>query len=325
MTADVLAATAGVVPPESDVGSWGLAAIGRIGRALAASSLVVLCLLPAPSAEAQQTRRQRPPAASTTQPELRPTVPPQPVPPGELPRESVQADVSTRSVAVTSSFTGTEIVVFGAVDNSRQTSAEAGLYDVVIILEGAGTEIVVRRKSNIAGIWVNTQSLTFVSVPSYYAIASTRPLDEIAAPNVLNENDIGFQHVRMSPVQGWETGLTTADLQVFRDAVIRLKMRDGLYTRDEYDVTFIGRSLFRATIELPANVPVGLLNAKVFLFREGQLISTYVGRVDLERQGLERVLHDFAFKQPLWYGLATVVIAVIAGLAAPTLMERARS
>jgi uncharacterized protein (TIGR02186 family) len=111
---------------------------------------------------------------------------------------------------------------------------------------------------------------------------------------------------------------------VFRDAVIRLKMRDGLYVRNEYDVVFIGRSLFRASIELPANVPVGPLNAKVYLFREGQLLSTYTTRVRLEREGVERVLHDFAFKQPLWYGLFTVGVAVFAGLAASTLLQRAR-
>lgn len=271
---------------------------------------------------AQQQRPAEPAPAKEAAPQQAPAPP---TPPGELPRETVQADVSTRSVAVTSSFTGTEIVVFGAVDNSRQTSAEAGLYDVVVILEGTPTRIVVRRKSNVAGIWVNTQSLTFVSVPSYYAIASTRPLDEIAPKNVLNENDIGFQHVRMAPVQGWETGLTTADLQVFRDAVIRLKSSDGLYIRNDYDVVFIGRSLFRASIALPANVPVGPLNAKVYLFRDGQLLSTYTSRVMLAREGVERILHDFAFKQPFWYGMFTVLVAVFAGLAASTLMQRART
>lgn len=284
----------------------------------------------APSA--QQQRRARPaqtPAPTPSTPaqpgQQQPPVSAAPTTPGELPRESVQADVSTRSVAVTSSFTGTEIVVFGAVDNSRQTSAEAGLYDVVVILEGTPSQLVVRRKAQVGGIWVNTQSLTFVSVPSYYAIASTRPLDEVAPVNVLNENDIGFQHVRMTPVQGWETGLTTADLGLFRDAVVRLKSRDGLYTRNDYDVVFIGRSLFRASIALPANVPVGPLNARVYLFREGQLISTYKTKVNLEREGIERILHDFAFRRPLFYGSVTVAVAILAGLAASTLLQRART
>ncbi|MFZ4809132.1 MAG: TIGR02186 family protein [Hyphomicrobiaceae bacterium] len=293
----------------------------RVGLFGLAALLACLLFSSEPGAQQKRGRAPAPPAASAQQPGAPAAAA---VPAGELPAETVQADVSTRSVAVTSSFTGTEIVVFGAVDNSRQTSAEAGLYDVVIILEGTPGQIVVRRKANIAGIWMNTQSLTFVSVPSYYAIASTRPLDEIAPTNVLNENDIGFNHVRMTPVEGWETGLTTADLQEFKNAVIRLKARDGLYIRSDYDVVFIGRSLFRASIELPANVPVGALNAKVYLLRDGQLLSTYTSRVMLAREGLERVLHDFAFKQPMFYGIFTVTVAVFAGLAASTLLARAR-
>ena len=125
--------------------------------------------LPARPPEAGRPER---PAAQAPQ-----TQPPQPVPAEAAPRETVQADVSSRSVSVTSSFTGTQIVVFGAVDHSRQPSAESGLYDIVIVLEGTPTRLVARRKSNVAGIWINTHSITFESVPSYYAILSTRPLE----------------------------------------------------------------------------------------------------------------------------------------------------
>lgn len=250
---------------------------------------------------------------------------PQPVPAESAPQESVQADVSSRSVAVTSSFTGTEIVVFGAVDHSRQSTAESGLYDVVIVLEGTPTRLVARRKSNVAGIWINTHSITFESVPSYYAILSTRPLEEVTNPLLLREEDIGFEHVRMTPVQGWETGVTTAELQEFAEAVVRLKQKDGLYVQEEYGVVFIGRSLFRASVNLPANVPVGPLDVRVYLFRDGKILSTYTARVRLEREGLELLLHNFAFNRPLIYGIFTVTIAVGAGLLASTVLRRGTS
>jgi uncharacterized protein (TIGR02186 family) len=249
---------------------------------------------------------------------------PVPIEPGEV-RETIQADVSTRSVAITSSFTGTEIVIFGAVDNSRQSSPESGYYDIVIVLEGTPTELVSRRKSNVAGIWVNTQSLWFSSVPSYYAIATTRPLDEIANPNVLRENDLGFEAVRMTPVSGWETGLNTADLEDFKAAVIRIKKASGLYVQEDYDVVFIGRSLFRASIDLPANVPVGPLVARVYLFQQGRLLSTYSSRVQLQREGIERFLHTFAVDRPLLYGIFTVGVALTAGLLASAVLQRARA
>ena len=302
----------------------------RFAMAVAAAmgATVLALVLGLAPAEAQRRKRPvEPPSASVAEPSPPESkaqqMPASVAPSGPEARETVQADVSTRSVAVTSSFTGIEIVVFGAVDNSRQASAESGLYDVVIVLEGTPTRLVARRKSHVAGIWINLQSITFESVPSYYAIVSTRPLDEIADPLQLRENDIGLEQVRMTPIKGWETGITTADLQDFKSSVIRLKQKDGLYLQEEYGVVFIGRSLFRASIDLPGNVPVGPLDARVYLFREGKLLSTYTARVRLEREGLERVLYNFAYSQPLLYGLVTVFISVTAGLFASALFGRA--
>jgi uncharacterized protein (TIGR02186 family) len=237
-------------------------------------------------------------------------------------REAVQADVSARTVSVTSSFNGTEIVIFGAVDNSQQPSAESGYYDVVIVVEGVPGRVVARRKNNVAGLWLNTSSATFDAVPSYYAVASTRPLDEIASDEFRASHGIGFQHLRLTPAFGQAQALSSEDLKEFRSAVIRLKQKEGLYVQDPYSVAFIGRSLFRSTIELPANVTVGPFTTRVFLFRDEKLLSQYSVRLTLEREGLERYLHSFAFGYPTLYGLVTVAIAVAAGLLASTVFRK---
>lgn len=247
--------------------------------------------------------------------------------PTEREREKVHADISTRSVQVTSSFTGTEIIVFGSIEHGRpENAANEDLYDVVVVLEGTPQELVARRKSRVAGLWINTQALTFESVPSYYAISSSRPLEEIANPIVLRTYDIGFDKVRMKPIGGWESGITTADLRKFKEAVIRLKLKNRLYVQNEYGVVFVGgASLFRTTIDLPANVPVGTLNARVMLFRRGQMLSQFKSQVLMQREGIERYLHDFAFGYPLLYGIAAVLIAAGAGLAASTYFNRRRA
>lgn len=242
-------------------------------------------------------------------------------------REKVHADVSTRRVRVTSSFTGTEIIVFGAIEHGRpEHAASEDLYDVVIVLEGTPQKLVARRKSNVFGLWINTQALTFETVPSYYAISSTRPLDEIANPLVLRNYTIGFDHVPMKPISGWESGITTSDLRNFKQAVIRLKQNSGLYVLNDYGVQFVGgASLFRTTIDLPANVPVGTLSARVFLFRGGQMLSQFQSQVLMQREGVERILHDFAFGYPLLYGIAAVFIAAGAGFAASSYFNRRRA
>jgi uncharacterized protein (TIGR02186 family) len=279
-------------------------------------------------AEAQRRARRapaaEPPAAAAPGGVQPPAVVAQPATSGpSLPTaETVQADVSTRDVSVTSNFTGTEIVVFGAVDNSQQETAESGLYDIVIVVEGTPSRVVARRKSNVAGLWLNTSSATFDTVPSYYAIASTRPLEEIAPKELLELHKIGVEHVRMTPAFQKAEGLSTEELKQFRESVIRLKQKEGLYVQEEYGVAFIGRSLFRSTIELPANVTVGPFDTRVYLFRDEKLLSQYTARLNLQRQGLERHLHAFAFRYPFFYGLTTVLIAVGAGLLASVVFRR---
>jgi uncharacterized protein (TIGR02186 family) len=253
-----------------------------------------------------------PPAAAAPAPEA-------PLPDEQ--RESVEADVSTRSVAVTSGFSGIEVIVFGTVNNSRQESAEHGLYDVVVVVEGAPAPLVARRKSKIAGIWINTKSVRFASLPTFYGIVSTRPVEEIASPAVLAEHEIGFEHVRMKPA-GHKANVTPDELADFRAAVIRLKQRERLYARDEYGVIFIGRSLFRSSIDLPANVPVGQLTARVYLFRDGQLLSTYSARFSMAREGIERILYDLAYRAPIAYGVFAVLVAAAAGLLASAVFRR---
>jgi uncharacterized protein (TIGR02186 family) len=254
------------------------------------------------------------------QPKPADAIKPADVKPSE-PDESVQADVSARNVAVTSSFTGTEIVVFGAVDNSRQASPEAGLYDVVIVIEGVPNTVTVRKKGRVGGIWLNTNSARFDGVPSYYAIASTRPLDEVAPEATLIGYEIGFDHVRMAPA-GSGPRMAAAELKEFREAAIRLKVKDGLYVSEPHGVVFIGKSLFRASVSLPATVSVGPFDTRVYLFRGERLISQYNIRINLEREGLERILHDFAFNKPFLYGLATVILALTAGLVASALFSK---
>ncbi|MEL6226012.1 MAG: TIGR02186 family protein, partial [Pseudomonadota bacterium] len=75
--------------------------------------------------------------------------------------ERVEADVSTRSVSITSSFTGVEIVVFGAIDNAQTLGPDAGLYDIVVVVKGRNQTLTVRQKNWRAGIWINTRAVKF--------------------------------------------------------------------------------------------------------------------------------------------------------------------
>jgi uncharacterized protein (TIGR02186 family) len=240
-------------------------------------------------------------------------------------KESVEADVSARNIAVTSNFNGTEIVVFGAVDGSQQPSAESGIYDLIIVVEGVPSRTVVRRKSNVAGLWLNTASVIFDNVPSYYAVSSNRPIDEIASEEFRELHAIGLKHLRFTPAIGQKHPLSNEDIKQYRDAVVRLKRTARLYVENPFGAGFTGKSLFRASVVLPANVTVGPFVTHVYLFREEKNLYKVSVRHTLGREGLEYYLHAFAYRLPTLYGLTTVAIAVAAGLAASTAFRKTTS
>lgn len=271
-----------------------------------------------PPQDQQRPPSPSPPADAPTQPLAAQPAPPPP------PSERIEVDISTRTVEVTTVFSGTEVIIFGTVTNSRQESAESGFYDVVVVVEGRGAPSVVRLKSNVGGLWVNTQSVRFDNLPLYSAIATTRPIDEIAEPRVLVVNGIGFSRARMFPARQ-SSKVTATELDAYKSAVIRLKEKDGLYIQYDYGVAFIGRELFRATIKLPTNIPVGPLEARVFLFHDGNLLATKSANIMLQREGVDRLVYDFAFDHPFWYGVLTVTLAALAGLAVAAIFPRQTS
>jgi uncharacterized protein (TIGR02186 family) len=269
---------------------------------------------------AQQARRKAPPAVAKEMPLTGQQNIKREQQPGA--RESVEADVSARNVAVTSSFNGTEIVIFGAIDGSQQPSPESGYYGVIVVVEGVPGRLVVRRKGHVAGLWLNTAAATFDNVPSYYAVVSTSPIDEIASEEFRALHGIGLQHLKYTPAIGQRYPLSNEDIKEYRTAIMRLKRREGLYLDNPYGVIFTGKSIFRASILLPANVTVGPFETRVYLFREEKLLSRFAVRLTLEREGLERHLHAFAYGLPTLYGIVTVIIAVGAGLLASTVFRK---
>jgi uncharacterized protein (TIGR02186 family) len=231
--------------------------------------------------------------------------------PQPLSQEQVQSDISTREISIQSNFSGIKIVLFGAIDFTRVPFPAAGSYDVIMVVRGPEQPVVVREKERMAGIWINGESETFPSVPGFYSVLSSRPLRAIATEETLKTLGVGFSAL--------DFGIKDADAAAdakFRSALIELKGRKKLFQESDNAVKFVGRSLFRGSVELPANVPIGRYATHVFLFREGQLISQDESPIYVYKAGFERIVYLLAFRYPFIYGLLAVTLAALAGLAA---------
>lgn len=226
------------------------------------------------------------------------------------PKEELQADLSTRDISIQSNFTGIEILIYGSIDFSQTKVPDGGNYDVIIVIRSPAQPLVARRKERVAGIWVNSPGRVFPAVPGFYAVLSTRPFRAVTSDETLKELGVGFANLNF----GRPVSDNTEEAQL-RSAVIRLKKKQRLFQENDDGVTFIGRSLFRGSVAMPANVPIGRYTADVYLFRDGELISKSLSTLEVSKAGFERMVHTLAFQQPLLYGLFAVLVAMLAGLA----------
>lgn len=215
---------------------------------------------------------------------------------------SLVADLSEHLIAITTAFVGTNVVLFGTSDGSG---------DIVVTVRGPRQNVVVRRKAPIAGIWVNRASVEFELVPAYYAVASSAPLDQIAAPDVLARHELGVEHLTLEPVDA--TDLEISQIKAFQDALIRNKQRQRLYSSTPSPVNFIGTNLFRTTLAFPANVGPGIYQVEVLEFEDGHVTDAQRSALVISKVGFEADVFDYAQHRSALYGLFAIVMAVALG------------
>ena len=224
--------------------------------------------------------------------------------------QSIVTDLSTREVAISTGFTGAELLLFGATE---------GFGDIVVTVEGPKRDEIIRRKERVAGTWVNGTSVTFENAPAYYRTAASKPLSEIAAPEVLEKLQIGSSRIDLST----RSSRGAEAILEFREAFIRSKKRQALYSEDISDIKITRGRLFRSTIPFPVNVPIGTYEVTVHLFKDGRLVSSEKTPLTVQKVGLEAKIYDFAHDHAAWYGLIAIAIALVAGWLAGVIFRRA--
>ena len=227
-------------------------------------------------------------------------------------------EVSQHEIRLRQGFTGTQLLLFGAILDPDGTRA-ARDYDIVVVLMGPRQSIVVREKRKIAGIWLNADSTEFRSAPSYYAIASTRPIDKIVDEKTAAIFELGLPWLQLSPIGA----IDTEEQSRFSEGLVDLNSRQGLYREGKGKVTVSEQVLYQARIDLPSSVPTGTYTAETFAVSHGVVVATATSKVEIRKVGIERAIADFAEDYAIVYGLLMVLVSVAMGWIAGRLFSLA--
>lgn len=228
----------------------------------------------------------------------------------------IMAALTQETVEIRENFAGTSLVLYGATRGLTLRD------EIVVVLRGPDQDLRVMRKRRSFGIWVNTAPVDFPTVPSYYAMASSLPIDVIAPPESLARNGIGLGSLLHPDISAEVESPDVAELEDYRAAVLRAGGRDALYADTPGGVDVLDGGLFRAVLKMPPRTPVGNYTAEVYLFRDGRPVASRTTSLRVEKAGFERVIYEFAHNAPMIYGLFCVALAMLAGYLAAVLFGR---
>ncbi|MEM7069882.1 MAG: TIGR02186 family protein [Pseudomonadota bacterium] len=235
-------------------------------------------------------------------------------------QEKLQMGVSVDMVPVDSSFNGQDIVIFGSIESADQPALYRGEYDVVVEVIGAIEEAIVRKKQRIGGIWINAAAREYGGVPSYYSVLSRNELKSVSDASVLNSMALGIDNLKARQVdQTIEEFLTQGE---FSRALRRIRIEEGLFSESPQALEQLSPSLFRATLSLPPNVPIGVHTVKAYLFKDGKLLDEIENSFEIRKVGFERWMYDLAHEQSLLYGIMCVLLAIFTGWSANAIFRK---
>lgn len=218
-------------------------------------------------------------------------------------QQDLVADLSDHLVRITTGFTGANVLLFGAVEGEGA---------IVVVVTGPRGPVTVRRKNRVAGIWANTEAVTFSNVPAYYAVAATEPLETLASPDVRSRQEIGLDNINLRLADRY-LGLTDPVVKEFRDGLVRNNVARGLYDPAVSEIKVLSDRLFHTTIEFPANVATGLYTVSVYYIRDGNPVFAQTTPLSVSKVGIGADVFLFAHRNSVAYGLIAIAIAVGAG------------
>ncbi|MDA0707493.1 MAG: TIGR02186 family protein [Proteobacteria bacterium] len=228
--------------------------------------------------------------------------------------ETLITDLSQHVIEITSQFSGQELLLFGAIERHvadvktiNDITVQGLGYDIIVVVQNEPTNLMIRKKEKVAGIWVNNESQIMSNVPGYYVIGSTRPLDDFLSKDKQIEYSLGLNNLKFS-------SSLNEDFGDYKDALIRNMIAKGLYSESSGNVIVKSEILFSARLNFPANMPIGNYKADVYLIRDGDIIINHHTDLLVDKRGFERIIYNFAHDYPAYYGLIAVFVALSVGL-----------
>ncbi len=222
------------------------------------------------------------------------------------------ADLSNYRITIDSSFNGTRMFIFG-------TRGDNG--DILIVVRGPSKNYMIRKKQEVAGMWINTERMKLFNVPQFYTAIGSRPFSEIEYNSLLQQLEIGSKTLFPAAIGNFNQEIPRKEKE-FTEAFLQYQKEQGLYRYDTAPLSFMGETLFKTVVTFPDNIPPGTYNAEIYLLKKHKIVGAHILPIEIRKVGIDEFLYNYAHKQPVLYGITAVILALSAGWCAGRLFEK---
>ena len=229
-------------------------------------------------------------------------------------------------IYIDANFSGESLLVFGAFYSDPSQSRDSKS-DILIEVVGPVEDVALRKKESYFGFWLNSKSILFNDIPGFYYLSSTSEISN----EFLNENQIGLLNYKRSGMDNnslIESNLSEVksiiEQKEFYNALVRTKTSENLYKQVFDEIEIIDGNLFRSYIDIPNTVPVGEYNVNLYLIIDNQVTQKYSYNFMVTRVGIEEAIYSFSKNFPFFYGLISLIIAIIIGWSGAEIFKRFR-
>ena len=217
-------------------------------------------------------------------------------------KDNLVTDLSESTVEISSTFSGADILLFGAYDGQKND-------DIIVVVSGQKGNIKVDKKEKKFGIWMITESIKFSNVPKYYYIASNRKIEEITNKSEIKKRKLDFNNFEL---KNNKIDYKYLDKKWY-EALKRNMKKKQFWKIEENSIKLNKNTLFRKTLSLPSNVSTGMYNVKILHYRKGKLISQEESKIKIDKTGISANIYNIAQNFSAIYGIIAVIIALFFG------------
>lgn len=195
---------------------------------------------------------------------------------------------------------------------------------VLVAVRGEGTKETYNKKVQAGPIWISSGKVHISGAPSLFLLFSSAPIDSAEAQQALAREALTpgaiKQHVHV------DAGAGTVDEETLRASFITMKLKNGFYQVHNGGVNLEparnAAAPFSLRFEWPRKASPGTYTVTAYAWNRDGIRPIASRQLHVAEAGFAAFITRAAAERPTWYGVAAIILAMIAGFGIDFLAAR---